>query len=258
MMDLLRENLLFKKFLPCEGRLFHIRCGAHVINLVVQYGLRKISGIVHNIRESVKYVKSSQARKEKFEELAKQIGVSTEKQPTLDICTRWNSTYLMLDSAYPFRKVFDELGKRDQNFVTAPSTMEWERSRAVCVCLKVFRDATNRLSGYLYPTAHHYFQQLWKIKLAIEKESYNGDQDIASMAKEMEKKFMQYWEITYLSFSIPVILDPRFKYSYVDFRMKKFFGSYAIPKLDIIMSTLKKLFNEYSSQMNRSGADLGL
>jgi hypothetical protein len=190
-------------------------------DLVVQYGLRKISGIVHNIRESVKYVKSSQARKEKFEELAKQIGVSTEKQPTLDICTRWNSTYLMLDSAYSFRKVFDELGKRDQNFVTAPSTMEWERSRAVCVCLKVFRDATNRLSGYLYPTAHHYFQQLWKIKLAIEKESYNGDQDIASMAKEMEKKFMQYWEITYLSFSIPVILDPRFKYSYVDFRMKK-------------------------------------
>jgi hypothetical protein len=57
MMDLLRANLLMKKMLPCEGNLFHVRCGAHVINLVVQYGLRKISSIVRNIRESVKYIK---------------------------------------------------------------------------------------------------------------------------------------------------------------------------------------------------------
>ena len=66
MMDLLRTNLLLKKMLPCDGNLFHVRCGAHVINLVVQYGLRKISGIMSNIRESVKYIKSSQARREKF------------------------------------------------------------------------------------------------------------------------------------------------------------------------------------------------
>lgn len=116
-----QANLLLKKMLPCEGNLFHVRCGAHVINLVVQYGLRKISGIVSNIRESVKYIKSSQARKEKFEEVAVQMGISLEKQPTLDISTRWNSTYLMLKSAYPFRTVFSELHKKDKSFNTAPS-----------------------------------------------------------------------------------------------------------------------------------------
>ena len=82
MMDLLRANLLLKKMLPCDGNLFHVRCGAHVINLVVQYGLRKISGIMSNIRESVKYIKSSQARREKFEEIVVQMGISLEKQPT--------------------------------------------------------------------------------------------------------------------------------------------------------------------------------
>lgn len=105
MMDLLKANLLLKKMLPCEGNLFHVHCGAHVINLAVQYGLRKISGIVSNIRESVKYIKSSQSRREKFEEIAVQMGISLEKQPTLDISTSWNSTYLMLQSACPFKTV---------------------------------------------------------------------------------------------------------------------------------------------------------
>jgi hypothetical protein len=111
MMVLLRTYLLMKKMLPCEGNIFHIRCGAHVINLVVQDGFKKISSIVHNIRESVKYIKSSQARKEKFEEVVVQVGVPLGKQPTLDVSTRWNSTFFMLKSAYPYRRVFDELGK---------------------------------------------------------------------------------------------------------------------------------------------------
>ncbi|WVZ98201.1 hypothetical protein U9M48_043670 [Paspalum notatum var. saurae] len=255
MMELMRGNLLLKKMLPCDGNIFHLRYAAHVINLVVQYGLRQISSIVNNIRESVKYIKSSQARREKFEEIAVQMGISLEKQPSLDVPTRWNSTFLMLQSAYPFRTVFDELAKQDPNFNTAPSLDEWERSRGVCNFLKTFYDATVVLSGSSYPTTHHYFHQLWKIKLAMDKETSSEDQDIAAMVKQMQKKFMQYWEITYLSFSIPIILDPRFKYSFVDFRLNQFFGRNAIPKLDRVMSTLKKLFSEYS-QTNHSDAEL--
>jgi len=85
----------------------------------------------------------------------------------------------------------------------------------------------------------------------MDKEISNSDQYIVAMVKEMQKKFMQYWRITYLSFSVPVILDPRFKYSFVDFWLNQFFGEDAVPKLGRIMRTLRKLFSEYS-QTNRA------
>ena len=43
----------------------------------------QISSIVHNIRESVKYIKSSQARKEKFEEVAYKLEYLLESSPLL-------------------------------------------------------------------------------------------------------------------------------------------------------------------------------
>jgi hypothetical protein len=116
MIDLLKPNLLLKKMLPCEGRLFHVRCTAHIINLVVQDGLKQIGGIVNNIRETVKYIQSSQSCKERFEEIVVQVGITRGSQPNIDVSSRWNSTYLMLKSAYPLRLAFDELSKQDNNY----------------------------------------------------------------------------------------------------------------------------------------------
>uniref|UniRef100_A0A2N9IRW0 BED-type domain-containing protein n=1 Tax=Fagus sylvatica TaxID=28930 RepID=A0A2N9IRW0_FAGSY len=62
----LKENLSFGPYLPCSGEFFHVRCGAHVLNLIVQDGLKVIDEVVHNIRESVKYVKGSDSRRLKF------------------------------------------------------------------------------------------------------------------------------------------------------------------------------------------------
>ena len=115
---------------------------------------------MHNIRESVKYIKSSQARKEKFEEVVVQVGVPLGKQPTLDISTRWNSTFLMLQSTYPYRRVFDELGKQDKSYTNTPTSVEWERSQLVCTFLEKFAAATELLSGSSYPTANLYFHEL--------------------------------------------------------------------------------------------------
>jgi hypothetical protein len=66
-----------------------------------------------NIRESVKYIKSSQARKERFEKMIKQVGITLKRRPSLDIVTHWNSTYLMLESAYLYKRAFESLTIED-------------------------------------------------------------------------------------------------------------------------------------------------
>lgn len=109
----LRDNLVSKGLLLGRGKIFHCRCAAYVLNLIVQEGFSAISSAIKNTRESVKYLKSSQAQKERFEKMIKQVGIPLKKHPSLDVVTRWNSTYYMLDSAYLYKRVFESLTTED-------------------------------------------------------------------------------------------------------------------------------------------------
>uniref|UniRef100_A0ACD5Y1D4 Uncharacterized protein n=1 Tax=Avena sativa TaxID=4498 RepID=A0ACD5Y1D4_AVESA len=89
MVNLLRENLKNKGVLPIEGKLLHVRRRTHVLNIIVQDGLREIKPIVNNIRKSAKFVKSSQGRVEKFLEIIIQEGLTAKyKSPSVDVTTR--------------------------------------------------------------------------------------------------------------------------------------------------------------------------
>lgn len=61
--DLLKTQLTLRYALLCEGKFFHIRCCAHILNLIVQDGLKEIDESIQKIRESVKHVRGSQVRK---------------------------------------------------------------------------------------------------------------------------------------------------------------------------------------------------
>ena len=95
--------------LVCNDQLFHVRCPAHIINLVVQDGLKKINMAIENIREMVKIVRSCPLQLEEFEKRAKECNLDTCRGLSIDVLTRWNSTYMMLRDACYYKEAFKRL-----------------------------------------------------------------------------------------------------------------------------------------------------
>ena len=84
-----------------SAKLLHIRCVAHVRNVVVQDGFDAMALVVDRIRESVNHIMRSQGRMEKFDEMTVQVELACKNHPLLDVPTRWNLMYLMLESSLP-------------------------------------------------------------------------------------------------------------------------------------------------------------
>uniref|UniRef100_A0ACD5YB80 Uncharacterized protein n=1 Tax=Avena sativa TaxID=4498 RepID=A0ACD5YB80_AVESA len=193
MVKLLMEHLLTKKLLLGGGKLFHQRCACHVINLVCQVGLNFLDPMTNKIRDSIKYIGSSQTRKEKFEQIVDQLGISCGISPSLDTPTRWNSTFMMIDVAREYRGVFDSLAIQDTNYPPfKPSFEDWENANVICRLLKVFYEATNVVSGIKYPTANLYFHEIWKVKQTLDQQHYEENTEFGQVVMYMKKKLKKY------------------------------------------------------------------
>ncbi|RZC76944.1 hypothetical protein C5167_001066 [Papaver somniferum] len=141
---IMQSRLVAKKILFNKGQYFHVRCCAHILSLIVKDGLVKIDPFVLKIRKSVK----SQVRKQKFLDIVDALGMSgIGRGIRQDVKTRWNSTYLMLDSCLAYRAVFSHLKEVDSNYKHCPTDEEWEQIEVVTKFLKTFYDLTTLFSG---------------------------------------------------------------------------------------------------------------
>ncbi|KAA8534088.1 hypothetical protein F0562_031719 [Nyssa sinensis] len=211
LIDVLKRHLSLTDTLFCGGEFFHVRCGAHILNLIVQASLKVIDEAVNKIRESVKYVRGSEGRKIKFAECIAQLSLSCSKKVCQDVPMQWNYTYLMIDGALMYRRAFDQLQLIDVHFKTCPSDDEWVKVENTAKFLKPFYDITTLFSGSRYPTVNMYFHGVWKIQMLIKEEMRNSCDAISSMAKQMKEKFDKYWECYSVVLSFAIILDPRYK-----------------------------------------------
>lgn len=160
--DKLQLNTLLK-----DGALLHMRCCAHILNLIVKDGLEVVKDGVERIRDSVAYWTATPKRKEKFEETAKQLRISCTKNLVLDCPTRWNSTYKMLDVAILYEDVFSRLRQRESQYTCLPTSLHWKFAKDICGKLKLFNSITEVFSGTNYPTSNQYFPKICMIKIAI-------------------------------------------------------------------------------------------
>ncbi|KAL4582976.1 hypothetical protein LXL04_007540 [Taraxacum kok-saghyz] len=96
-----------------KGAFLHMRYAAHILNLVVKYVLIDVNLSVKKIRTLVKCVRSSPARLLKFEASVEEEEIESKSLVTMDVEKRWNSTFLMLESAMKFKKAFSNLLLKD-------------------------------------------------------------------------------------------------------------------------------------------------
>ena len=97
---------LRKEDLLLRGKVLHMRCCAHILNLIVKDGVGVIEKAIERIRDSIAFWSATPSRVEKFGEACKQLDVPFSRKLSLDCKTRWNSTYDMLVTAIEYKEVF--------------------------------------------------------------------------------------------------------------------------------------------------------
>ena len=96
-----------------SNEFLHVRCAAHILNLVVKDGLFEANASIVKIRNAVRFVRSSPARLIAFQKCVEKEKIECGSLLCLDVEIRWNSTYLMLEAAEKYEKAFERLGEEE-------------------------------------------------------------------------------------------------------------------------------------------------
>ena len=96
----------------------HVIYCAHIVNLIVCDGLKEINVLVVKIRNAIRFVRSSPSRLLAFKKCAEKLYIECKKSLCFDFENRWNSTYLMLEAAEKFEKVFMRLGQSEPRYMS--------------------------------------------------------------------------------------------------------------------------------------------
>ncbi|XP_059635151.1 zinc finger BED domain-containing protein DAYSLEEPER [Cornus florida] len=243
--DNLRALLSVKNPLMLNGQLLVGNCLARTLSSIALDALGAAHGTVKKIRDSVKYVKTSESHEEKFLELKHQLQVPSTKSLALDDKSQWNTTYEMLLAASELKEVFSCLDTSDPDYKEAPSMEDWKQVEILCTFLKLLLDTANLLTSTTSPTTNTFFHEAWKIQLELARAVTSEDPFISNFTKPMQEKFDKYWKDCCLVLAIAVVMDPRFKMKLVEFSFSKIYGDDAATYIKMVDEGIHELFLEY-------------
>ncbi|KAL2904603.1 putative AC transposase, partial [Bienertia sinuspersici] len=200
----LKSDLHSFRPLPLNGRFFHVRCCAHILNLIVQSGMNVIDDSVLKVRGAVNYIAGFDSRLCVFDKCVADSQCNFIGKLRIDCPTRWNSTYLMLKRVIEAKEALILFGTIDLSFDYVLTDEEWKIVEYVCNFLEPFDCITKLFSGSDYPTANLYFPYI----LAIEKLLVLGHNHKVPSIQDMASAMLSDYSIV---LGIAILLDPRYK-----------------------------------------------
>ncbi|KAF1881864.1 hypothetical protein Lal_00038505 [Lupinus albus] len=225
---------------------------------------------IDNIRNVVRYVRSSPSRLKIFKECIEDELIESQSLVCLDVPTRWNSTYLMLEHSEKFEKTFDRLYDQESDFRKwfgeddkrkrkggPPTEKDWHQARIFIQFLEIFYRMTLCFSGSLHMTSNKCYSEIASIQAILTSRSCNQSELLGSMALSMIAKYDKYWgnveKINPLLF-VGNVLDPRFKLEYDTCS-----ENLAVNMLTLVKDTLEDFYNFYAQGIsdNRERIYLG-
>lgn len=194
----------------------HVICIAHALNLVVKKSLDATPGLEDvrtRARRMVTYFKTSTTAKERLREKQEQMGRPVKKL-ILEVDTRWNSTYLMLQRIYEER---EPVGAALATLRTDVAPLTSEEYQAISECMKVlapFQVATVELSEEKRVSGSKVIPMMKMLRYTINETLKNITNDTAiqlgqNLSRRLADTFSALESTSVLT--LATLLDPRFK-----------------------------------------------
>ncbi|CDY12828.1 BnaC07g16050D [Brassica napus] len=192
--------------LVMKGEFMHMRCAGHIINLIVKDGLTEVDESIASIRNGIAYVRSGPIRQQTFE-VKVDSGKMKRGSLPLDVPTRWNSTYLMLQRALKFKVAFDKMGFEDKPYndhfmefdkgkkrVGPPTMDDWRAVERLEKFLIIFYNSTLVVSASTTLNAHKCYSEIVNIASSLKLLCNSYDTQLKVKAEEMSRKYEKYWD----------------------------------------------------------------
>lgn len=228
------SDALWQRGVNWDATTHHIRCLAHIINLVVQALVQSLNVdakspfkcTLDKIRELAKATRLGSKKPASFRRSCQETDLNPLRIP-LDVAVRWNSTYHMLEKAVYLRPALEAFCRLHSDTLKAYTLTEneWNIAESVFMLLTPFQRCTTRFENrnrttevdYVFFAYDTMFDHLEGVKSILTASTSTWAPGLRTAVDSAIKKLRFYHDkTTSLShiYADAMILNPRVKLSY--------------------------------------------
>jgi Domain of unknown function (DUF4413) len=152
----------------------------------------------------------------------------------------------MLELALELQETINRYVALDKMYKLNPSEQEWKKVKELVVCLKVFYDATLKLSDTKYPTLNLLFPEFCEVYLSIKKIESSSYLFIVKMGTKMLAKWDKYWSSGNTLLAIVCVIDPRCKLAVIEYYIQQMYTNECAWFIANLKNYINELFQEYA------------